>query len=85
MPKYRSKPRVIEAVRFDPAELSLIPAKVYMTMAGDWVVYNGLHSSEIKLKPGDYIRTDDPHDNYPIDADYMAANYDELIEVYDHQ
>jgi hypothetical protein len=35
------------------------------------------------LKPGDYIRVDDLDDTYPIDAAYMAANYDQIEEETD--
>lgn len=46
-------------------------------MIGDLAVENELHGSRISFKFGDYVRIDDPHDNYPIDAAYMAANYEE--------
>lgn len=78
MARFQSKPKIITAIKLDPDQLEAIPAHVFRDKDGDWAVYNKLHDSNIKLKVGDYIRVDDPNDTYPIDADYMAANYDEL-------
>jgi len=38
-----------------------------------------LHKSWIQIKVGDYFRTDIVGDNYPIDAEYMKENYDEIV------
>lgn len=85
MPKFRNKPKVITAVQIREDNRDEWPPSVSVGMIGDLAVENGLHGSRIGFKYGDYVRIDDPNDNYPIDAAYMAANYDELIEINDHQ
>jgi hypothetical protein len=52
----------------------------FRLVAGTWEIYNALHDSWVKLKIGDYYRTDVPGDHYPIDKDYMAANYTEKTD-----
>jgi hypothetical protein len=43
-----------------------------------WEIHNELHDSWIKIREGDYYRTDIKGDHYPIDADYMKKNYEEV-------
>lgn len=79
MPKFRSKPKVITAVQIREDNKHEWPPSVVLATGVDTplVVRNKLHSSDIGLKFNDYVRIDDPDDNYPIDAAYMAANYEE--------
>lgn len=78
MPKYQSRPRVITAVQFDPNKP--LPLNVNTSGEGHWAVYNALHQSYINLKPGDYVRIDDPNDTYPIDEETFKATYDLITE-----
>lgn len=80
MPKFRSKPRVITAEQFElgkklPAKIRLSPN---VSTSPVYEVWNGLHSSWIKLKPGDYVRIDDPNDNYPIDQETFHNTYEPI-------
>lgn len=76
MPKFRSKPKTITAIEIRGDNQADWPESVTNT-DGQLSVHNKLHDSHIGLKLGDYVRIDDPNDNYPIDAAYMAANYEE--------
>lgn len=80
MPRYQSKPRVIEAVQFREVEPWPEGVCRHRFAAGPptFVVYNRLHDSYIKLKDGDYVRQDDPNDRYPIDEDTFLATYEPL-------
>lgn len=78
MPEFRSKPRTITAVQFTDPDTIATQARVYPNADGDWVVYNGLHQSEIKLKLGDYVRIDDYNDNYPIDEGTFNNTYEPI-------
>lgn len=81
MAKYRRKPTTITAEQFRPGLAGQQSANVRVVEGGlnpVYEVYNGLHDSWIKLKPGDYIRTDDPNDNYPIDQATFDATYEQL-------
>lgn len=88
MPKYRSSPRTITAVQFGGdvgiASPSLMGAMVRGDSSG-YEVWNGLHNTWIKLKPGDYIRIDDSTDNYPIDEDTFNNTYTLIKENDDGQ
>jgi len=57
-----------------------IGKEFFRQVDGVWEIYNGLHDSWVKMKIGDYYRTDVPGDHYPIDKDYMAANYTEKVD-----
>lgn len=76
MPRYKNKPREITAEQFRVADVW--PPNVEVGEGGQHVVWNGLHASYIKLKDGDYVRTDDPNDSYPIDEETFARTW-ELI------
>jgi hypothetical protein len=82
MPKFQSKPKTITAVQL--VEGQPLPPNVHQKFdengPGGYHVYNDLHTSWIDLKLGDWVRIDDPNDTYPIDAAYMAANYDQIEE-----
>ena len=51
----------------------------YSLQDSSWQIYNELHDSWINIKTGDYFRTDVVGDHYPIDKDYMKANYEEIL------
>jgi len=68
----------IEAEKFDGVT---IPENVqFRLVSGNWEIYNELHESWIKIKVGDYYRTDIPNDHYPIDSKYMEENYYEIFD-----
>lgn len=72
MPKFKSIPTVITAVQF----LDTLPECVeWDDSLYSWVVYNKLHNTYIEIKEGDWVRTDNPDDMYPIDQDYMLEKY----------
>jgi len=78
--KFRKKPTIIEAEIFEGKDPDIkgISFKYLMTDKS-WKIYNALHKSWIQIKVGDYFRTDIVGDNYPIDAEYMKENYDEIV------
>lgn len=84
MPRFRAKPKVIEAVRFNgerPCDCEGVEMRsVVKDGERRWEVYNPLHDSWIQVKPGDYIRVDLEDDIYPIDGRYLKANYDRIEE-----
>lgn len=80
MPKFRRKPVVIEAERFDP-ENGQWPAPViekHGLTVYRYSVYNALHNNYIPVKPGDYIRVDKPNDVYPIAESVLEKEYEEV-------
>lgn len=77
---YKSKPKIIEAVEFNPAQLYELPENLRISFIEtpelvEYELYNELHDSRIKIKPGDMIRIDQPKDYYPIDKAYFEENY----------
>jgi hypothetical protein len=82
VPKFRSKPKVITAVQFldgRPFPHPNIQQEPKGVEPVQYAVWNRLHGSWIAIKFGDWVRVDDDNDTYPIDSEYMRANYD-LIE-----
>lgn len=78
MPRYKKLSTEMEAVEFTGEE---IPGCTMVFDRDDegaktCAVYNQLHDSWIKLKVGDFVRTDlAPTDVYPIDRAYFLANF----------
>lgn len=77
---YKSKPKIIEAIEFEPLKPFNLPAEVKIKFLNtpEEVVYelfNKLHNSWIKIKPGDMIRIDNANDHYPIDKADFEENY----------
>jgi hypothetical protein len=78
---YKSKPKIIEAVEFNPDDLTnlrgvdLNEIKSVSPPTTEYQIYNRLHSSWIGIKPGDMVRIDQPNDHYPIDKAYFEENY----------
>ena len=78
MPEFRPKKlRTITCEQFWPDQHPW-PQHVIIDGMNEWAVWNGLHQSRIKLKPGDWVRVDTPNDTYPIDQNYMAENYEAI-------
>lgn len=79
MPRYQSKPRVITAVQFavetGTSTAQMLGVTIRRRGHDTYEVWNQLHESWIKLKPGDYVRIDDSNDNYPIDEDTFNNTY----------
>lgn len=77
--KYRRIPVTSEitAEMFD-GNTTKSDARFRITDEGTWQIYNGLHNSWINIKMGDFYRTDIEGDTYPIDAEYMKKNYEEV-------
>lgn len=72
--KFRSIPQEIEAVQF--TEDAVFPKGVTIrTVADLFEVFNPLHGSWIGVKKGDWIRTDNLKDVYPITDAYMKSKY----------
>lgn len=77
MPEFRPKVlRTVTLEQFWP-EQKPWPLNVRAD-AGSHVVWNELHQSYIKLKPGDWVRVDTPGDTYPIDWGYLKENYEQV-------
>ena len=80
MPRFRKKPVVIEAIQLQPEVV--VPEGVKLRHSvedGETVteVYNELHDSWIKLRNGDWLRTDRaPRDVYPIAGGIFEATYE---------
>jgi len=76
--RFRKKPIEIEAVRvmdvrkgpLDPYLRLLAPYGAVME------VYNRLHDSWIKVRPGDWINITDINDLYPIAESYFHEHYE---------
>lgn len=78
--KFRKKPIDITAERFNGEDPNIEGIEfAWFEDEQSWKIYNVLHKSWIQIKVGDYFRTDIVGDNYPIDAEYMKENYDELV------
>ena len=78
--KFRNKPKGIEAEQFWPEKLPWLPNVGEYDGSGGYYVFNQLHQSHINIKPGDWIRTDNPKDYYPIKQEYMNQNYEQIGE-----
>lgn len=90
MPKFRKKPVVVEAVRFDgenEAEIQAFtgPDKFYMVDLEDRYdpecvgsVFNILHSTWVGVKAGQWVIKGVKGEFYPCDAEVLAATYDEV-------
>lgn len=77
MARYRKLPAEIEAEEFTGAAIDCVSI---VGPLGYNEVYNKLHDSWIKLKVGDFVRTDlAPDDVYPIDREVFFNTY-ELVE-----
>jgi hypothetical protein len=76
MTRFRSIPQEISAEQFFPDS----PAwpKHVSNNGGRYSVFNKLHASYINVYPGDWVRTDDPNDTYPITDDYMKEHYEKI-------
>lgn len=73
--KFNRKPSPIEANEFNGSNF---PENIQFRQTGnEWEIYNKLHDSWIKIKIGDFYRTDIEGDNYPIDRQYMLDNFTE--------
>ncbi len=78
--KFRKKPIDITAELFNGEDPNIEGIEfAWFEDEQSWKIYNVLHKSWIQIKVGDYFRTDIVGDNYPIDAEYMKENYDELV------
>lgn len=58
MSMYKSKPKIIEAVEFDPL--------IICYYGKEYQIFDILHSQWLSIEPGDMIRIDNPLDHYPI-------------------
>lgn len=77
--KFRKKPIDITAEQFNGEDPNIEGIEfAWFEDEQSWKIYNVLHKSWIQIKVGDYFRTDIVGDNYPIDAEYMKENYDEI-------
>jgi len=76
--KFISKPKVITAEQFFPQE-ELWPINVVL-IDRQYMVWNDLHNCYVDIKPGDWIRTDNPEDTYPIDSNVLNENYEPYDE-----
>lgn len=77
MAKYRKLPIEIEAEEFTGASIDGVSI---VGPPGYYEVHNLLHDSWIKIKEGDFVRTDlAPDDVYPIDRETFFNTY-ELVE-----
>lgn len=76
MPRYRSKPKLIRALEFQPGMELPDHVEVHVNEDQTYAVYNELHDSWIKLKAGDMIRVDQEGDVYPIDAKTFQTTYE---------
>ncbi len=78
MAKYRARSLVeIDAEQFWP-ERHPWPLHVVIDGEQQWAVWNALHGSRIKLKPGDGVNVSDPGDVYPSDRAICEARYERV-------
>jgi hypothetical protein len=86
VPRFRSKPAVIEAERFDLArtrEAGYTPRGVYWQPGRDGGLYYviTMHGDRARLKDGDYVVAEpDGVHFYPCDATVFAARWEPVPE-----
>lgn len=80
MSKYRSLPKVIEAIEFKWDADYEEEIQLRRIEGNKFQVWNDLHKSWINVSDGDMIRVDNaPEDVYPIKREIFDVTY-ELIE-----
>lgn len=73
MRRFARRPDVITVVF--PGEGDRVPDFVLLRGAEVW---NETQGSWIRVNEGDVLRIDDPDDVYPIAADYLEENFEEV-------
>ena len=76
MAKFRRKPEIIDAEQFKAGSPPWPPGVAYDAEENIYTVWNDLHRTAIKLKFGDWVRTDKPLDRYPIDEETFKNTYE---------
>jgi hypothetical protein len=77
MTRFRSKPEEISAEQFFP-DSPVWPKHVSNNGRYRYSVFNKLHASYIDVHPGDWVRTDDDNNTYPITDKDMKEHYEKV-------
>lgn len=72
MPRFRKKPVVIEAVRAELGQMSLLPGVIRTD--GKWVIRT--LEGDMEVAPGDWVITGVKGEHYPCKPDIFAATYE---------